>query len=119
MKAILIVRETMLKVCLLIVLTASLTNGLTQGLTEQDTTYTFTGEQVKEMLKVAFELEECNKTVFKLSDLADTSQKRINILDNFIHEKNLLIAKEQKRKRWWRGSTIGVVITGVLLILVK
>lgn len=94
-------------------------NGLTQGLTEQDTTYQFTGEQVKELLKSAYELDECNKTVIKLSDLADSAQFKINTLDSFIHEKNLSIVKEKKRKRFWRNSTFAVVITGVLLILIR
>lgn len=119
MKRILIVQGNMLKACLLTVLLALSISGLTQGLTAQDSLYRLTGTQIEEIHKVAHELEECNKTVLKLSSLADTAQFKINVLDSFIHDKNKQLATEKKRKKSWRRSTIGLIITGVLLILIK
>lgn len=85
----------------------------------QDTIYKFTGEQVKELLKSAYELDECNKTVVKLSTLIDSAQFKVNTIDLMLHDNKKELLKQRKRKVFWRNTAIGTSLVAVLLGLLK
>ena len=98
----------------------SLQNGLTQELTAQDSitetkTYTFTSFQVKELLKSAYELDACNVTVYKLSNIVDSAQFKVNELDNIIQKKNLKIV----RLKTWRNIGLSFGFAGLLYSILK
>lgn len=103
----------------MIVLSGCLKSGYSQETTNKDTLYSFTGDQVKELLKSAYELDACNKTVISLSSLIDTAQFKVNTLDLMIHDKNKEVIKQRKRKRFWRNSSIGVTFVAVLVGILK
>lgn len=93
--------------------------GCSQDQSNNDTIYHFTGEQVKELLKSAYELDVCNNTVISLSSLIDSAQFKVNTLDLMIHNKNKQLIKQRKRKRFWRSSTIGITFVSVLVGILK
>lgn len=100
----------------LIVLITNLSSGYSQ---DNDTSYTFTGFQVKELLKSAYELNACEIKITELSDLIDSSQLKINILDKTIHDKNKEIFKTNKKARRWRNFSFSVTFVGIVAFIIK
>lgn len=81
--------------------------------------YTFTGEQVKGLLKTSYELKECEKTIVSLSTLIDTVQFKVNALDLLINDKNKQIKRIKMNKRRWRNATVVVSFASVLGFILK
>lgn len=79
--------------------------------------YEFNEEQMREMLKVSYELDECEKTICKLNNLIDSSSYKIDHLNNLIIKKDKEVKKNIKIAKTWKNITFSLGLISLAYIL--